>query len=74
MSDDVTRDSFIALQWDICPSLHAMNDFAGGPGGEGFSRSHTYNAECYALRPGGSGRCHRKGKCLIARKLNGKAP
>ena len=57
------------IKWDICEMLHAMNDFGFKKNGE-YSRSHTYNAECYANHEGGI--CSRNGRCLIARNENWK--
>jgi|GEM_PF-6651965 len=53
------------LKWDICCYFHGLNDFGYKPGTKEFSRSHTYDAECFA---GGEGiKCTRNGYCVIAR-------
>jgi hypothetical protein len=59
------------IVWDICQHFHAMNDFGfnnTGMGNQKYSRSFTYNAECYSLRENKP--CVRNGKCVIARDIN----
>jgi len=45
---------------DICPFLHALNDF-GYQLNKGYSRPHTYDLECYAEI------CYKKGQCIKVR-------
>jgi len=57
--------------WDICMYLHAMSDMGCDmiatqkTGQRVYSRSHTYNAECYIMSSKMVD-CPRNGKCLIA--------
>lgn len=51
-------------RWDICPKLHAMNDFGYKDGTRKFGRTRTYNAECYAEKDRED--CTRQGKCILA--------
>ena len=53
------------VRWQICPYLHAMSDFGfkdvdKNTGLYTYGRSHTNNAECYADK------CRGRGRCLIA--------
>lgn len=58
------------INWDICQYLHAMNDFGIDQQATKeqrtriYSKSRTYNAECYAEQKGIE--CKRKGRCIIA--------
>jgi len=64
------RKPWRVARWDICPKLHAMNDMGcdtaktKAVGRMIYSRSRTYNAECYAETDGE--RCTRRGKCILA--------
>ena len=57
--------------WDICLDLHAMNDMGCDSaateqaGHMVYSRSRTYNAECFRLESGKQ--CNRRGRCVIAK-------
>jgi len=61
---------WIVGRWDICPKLHAMNDMGidsertTKAGRRIYSRTRTYNAECYAEKDGE--RCTRRGRCILA--------
>lgn len=57
------------IGWDICPHLHAQNDFGYKDGDRTkFSRVRTYQAECYKYKDSGRKFNKKKDCCRICLK------
>ncbi|MDD2657776.1 MAG: hypothetical protein PHD04_03925 [Candidatus Pacebacteria bacterium] len=63
---EIVKKKFSILQRDICPNLHALNDFGYARDSlhpkDLYSRSRTYEVECWAEKDGEE--CGRKGQCI----------